>query len=82
MPAGRRYDAVLVLCRSGTTTEIIDLLARLDSRIPTVVITAVPDGPVSAAADAAAIRAYQIIEAMLAEEGGRAFTRWHGTRRD
>jgi phenylpropionate dioxygenase-like ring-hydroxylating dioxygenase large terminal subunit len=30
---------------------------------------------VSAAADAAAIRAYQIVEAMLAEERGRAFTR-------
>jgi fructoselysine-6-P-deglycase FrlB-like protein len=52
MPAGRRYDAVLVLCRSGTTTEIIDLLARLGGRMPTVVITAVPGGPVSAAADA------------------------------
>ena len=34
---------------------------------------------VSAAADAAAIRAYQIVEALLAEERGRAFTR--GSRR-
>jgi len=37
---------------------------------------------VSAAADAAAIRAYQIVEAMLAKERGSAFTRWHGTCRD
>lgn len=37
---------------------------------------------VSAAADAAAIRAYQIVEAMLARERGPAFTRWHGTRRE
>jgi phenylpropionate dioxygenase-like ring-hydroxylating dioxygenase large terminal subunit len=36
---------------------------------------------VSAAADAAAIRAYQIVEAMLAEERGRAFTR-DSRRRD
>jgi fructoselysine-6-P-deglycase FrlB-like protein len=52
MPAGRRYDAVLVLCRSGTTTEIIDLLDRLRGTLPAVVITAVPDGPVGAAARA------------------------------
>jgi len=26
MPAGRRYDRVLVLSRSGTTTEIVQLL--------------------------------------------------------
>jgi hypothetical protein len=36
---------------------------------------------VSAAADAAAIRAYQIVEAMLAEERGRALTR-DSRRRD
>ena len=35
---------------------------------------------VSAAADAAAIRAYQIVEALLAEERGRAFTRGRGRR--
>ena len=29
MPAGRRYDRVLALSRSGTTTEILDLLGRL-----------------------------------------------------
>jgi len=52
MPAGRRYEAVLVLCRSGTTTEIVDLLDRLRGVAPTVVITAVPDGPVGTAADA------------------------------
>jgi fructoselysine-6-P-deglycase FrlB-like protein len=52
MPAGRRYDRVLVLSRSGTTTEIIDLLARLRGRVPTVAITAVPGTPVADAADA------------------------------
>jgi vanillate O-demethylase monooxygenase subunit len=35
---------------------------------------------VSAAADAAAIRAYQIVEALLAEERGRPFTRGRGRR--
>ena len=39
-----------------------------------------PTYQVSAAADAAAIRAYQIVEALLAEERGRAFTRGRGRR--
>ncbi|PZE58838.1 sugar isomerase [Curtobacterium sp. MCPF17_001] len=48
-PAGRQYDRVVTISRSGTTTEIIDLLRALpDQR--TVLITAVPDSP--AAADA------------------------------
>jgi vanillate O-demethylase monooxygenase subunit len=37
---------------------------------------------VSAAADAAAIRAYQIVEALLAEERGRPLTRRRARRRD
>ncbi len=52
MPPGRRYDRVLVLSRSGTTTEIVDLLTRLRGRVPTVAITAVTGTPVAEAADA------------------------------
>jgi fructoselysine-6-P-deglycase FrlB-like protein len=52
MPAGRRYDRVVALCRSGTTTEILRALARIEGAQPTVAITAVPDTPVAAAADA------------------------------
>ena len=52
MPPGRRYDRVLVLSRSGTTTEIIDLLTRLRGQVPTVAITAVAGTPVARAADA------------------------------
>jgi fructoselysine-6-P-deglycase FrlB-like protein len=51
MPAGRRYDRVLVLSRSGTTTEILELLALLGRGAPTVAITASADTPVAAAAD-------------------------------
>jgi fructoselysine-6-P-deglycase FrlB-like protein len=51
MPAGRRYDRVVILCRSGTTTEIIDLQTRLRGRVATVAITADPDTPVARAAD-------------------------------
>ena len=52
MPLGRRYDRVVVPCRSGTTTEILQLLGRLRGTVPTVVITAVPQSPVVLAADA------------------------------
>ena len=52
MPAGRRYDRVVALCRSGTTTEILDLLARVGGSAATVAITAAADSLVAAAADA------------------------------
>ena len=41
-----------MLSRSGTTTEILQLLARLHGRVPTVAITAVAGTPVAQAADA------------------------------
>jgi fructoselysine-6-P-deglycase FrlB-like protein len=52
MPRGRRYDRLLVLSRSGTTTEVLQLLDRVRGAIPTIVITADPLGPVARAADA------------------------------
>ncbi len=52
MPPGRRYDRVVALSRSGTTTEILDLLARVAGSAATVAITAAADSPVAAAADA------------------------------
>ncbi|MFD8815998.1 SIS domain-containing protein [Streptomyces sp. NPDC059627] len=50
-PHGRRYDRVLALTRSGTTTEVLDLLGRLKGRVRTAAITADPDTPVPDAAD-------------------------------
>ena len=51
-PIGRGYDRIVALSRSGTTTEIVDLLARLGGHAPTVAITAVPGSPAASAADA------------------------------
>ncbi len=51
MPLDRRYDRVLALSRSGTTTEILELLGRLRGTVPTVAITAVAGTPVARAAD-------------------------------
>lgn len=49
-PASREYDRVVTISRSGTTTEIVDLLRALPSQ-RTVLITAVPDSPAAAVAD-------------------------------
>ncbi|MFS0732271.1 SIS domain-containing protein [Microbacterium sp. 1P10UB] len=48
-PAGREYDRVVAISRSGTTTEVIELLAAVDG--PTTLITAVGDSPATAHAD-------------------------------
>jgi fructoselysine-6-P-deglycase FrlB-like protein len=52
MPVRRRYDRVVVLSRSGTTTEILQLLDRLPGAVPTVAITADVQTPVAEAAGA------------------------------
>jgi fructoselysine-6-P-deglycase FrlB-like protein len=49
-PLGRRYDRVVTITRSGTTTEVIDLLDALDGISPTTVITADPVQPAAALA--------------------------------
>jgi fructoselysine-6-P-deglycase FrlB-like protein len=41
----RKYDRIVSISRSGTTTEIVELLER--TKIPTVVLTGVADSPVS-----------------------------------
>ncbi|MEU1386472.1 MULTISPECIES: SIS domain-containing protein [unclassified Nonomuraea] len=48
-PVGRSYDRVLALTRSGTTTEVLELLSRTNAR--TTAITADPKTPVMTAAD-------------------------------
>ncbi|WP_030164386.1 SIS domain-containing protein [Streptomyces sp. NRRL S-813] len=50
-PHGRSYDRVLALTRSGTTTEVLDVLDRLKGRTRTTAVTADPDTPVMSAAD-------------------------------
>ncbi|MGH3365814.1 MAG: SIS domain-containing protein [Nocardioidaceae bacterium] len=43
----RGYDRVIAITRSGTTTEIVDVLEQLQHGPPTTVITADPDSPVA-----------------------------------
>ncbi|MFF0160510.1 SIS domain-containing protein [Streptomyces sp. NPDC005263] len=55
MPLGRAYDRVLALTRSGTTTEVLELLGRLREHTPTTAVTAVPQSPVTGPADAVVV---------------------------
>ncbi|KOV77741.1 SIS domain-containing protein [Streptomyces sp. MC1] len=50
-PHGRSYDRVLALTRSGTTTEVLELLGESAGRTRTTAVTADPDTPVASAAD-------------------------------
>ena len=43
-PTGRTYDRIVAISRSGTTTEIVELLSAID-KTETVVVTAVADSP-------------------------------------
>lgn len=51
MPSERRYDEVLAISRSGTTTEVVRALNALPAGMPSLVISAVADTPVVQAAD-------------------------------
>lgn len=55
VPLRRRYDRLLALTRSGTTTEVLDLLNRVRGAVPTAAITADPRTPVATAADEIAL---------------------------
>lgn len=49
LPAGREYDRYVTISRSGTTTEIVELLAG--TTVPSVLLTAVAGGPAAVHAD-------------------------------
>ncbi len=50
MPTARRYDLVVAISRSGTTTEVVRALAALPDGTPSLAISAVAQTPVVAAA--------------------------------
>jgi fructoselysine-6-P-deglycase FrlB-like protein len=46
-PAGRRYDHVVAITRSGTTSEVISLVSTLGGSVPVTAITGVDGSPVT-----------------------------------
>jgi len=63
----RKYDRIVSISRSGTTTEIVELLGRVSA--PSVVITAVPESPVTATATKSIVMDF-------ADEESVVQTRW------
>ncbi|WP_330277013.1 sugar isomerase [Lentzea sp. NBC_00516] len=69
-PFSRTYDRVVALSRSGTTTEVIDVLRRL--RVPTTAIVGTPGTPVTELAD-------QVVALEFADERSVVQTRFATT---
>ena len=65
----RRYDRVVAITRSGTTTEVVDLLGALQGRVPTAVVLGDLDTP-------AADRADEVVDLSFADEQSVVQTRF------
>ena len=63
----RKYDRVVSISRSGTTSEVVEMLGKIST--PSVVITAVPDSPVTQRATASIVMDF-------ADEESVVQTRW------
>jgi fructoselysine-6-P-deglycase FrlB-like protein len=68
----RPYDRVVAITRSGTTTEVVELLRRLRGRIPTTVVTADLSTPVVEVAD-------RVVDLSFADEQSVVQTRFATT---
>jgi fructoselysine-6-P-deglycase FrlB-like protein len=71
LPPGRRYDVLVAISRSGTTTEVVHALQR-DLAPRTVALTALMDSPVSDAAD-------EVVDLSFADERAVVQTRFATT---
>ncbi|MET7608718.1 sugar isomerase [Streptomyces avermitilis] len=54
-PGGRAYDRIVAITRSGTTTEVLDLLTKVKGTVATTALTADSATPVMTAADSVAV---------------------------
>lgn len=50
--AGRQYDAVIAITRSGTTTEVLELLEALRGKVRTIAVIGDVNSPITTLADA------------------------------
>lgn len=68
----RDYQTVVVLTRSGTTTEVLEALRNLPAGVATLAVTGVPDSPVADLAD-------EVIDLAYADEDSVVQTRFPTT---
>jgi fructoselysine-6-P-deglycase FrlB-like protein len=55
VPATRRYDRMVFVSRTGTTTEVLDALRRVPPGVTTTAVAADPDSPLPREADTAVL---------------------------
>jgi len=55
VPATRRYDRMVFVSRTGTTTEVLDALRRVPSGVTTTAVAADPDSPLPREAGTAVV---------------------------
>jgi len=75
----RGYDRLVAITRSGTTTEVVNLLAETRGSLPATVITSTADSPVLDLADGIltpAIDEQSVVQTRFAT-GTLAMLRWH-----
>ncbi|MEV6217427.1 sugar isomerase [Nocardia sp. NPDC051833] len=78
-PAGRRYDRFLIICRSGTTTEVLDGMRAIPADIPRTVISSSPGTPALELGDSivmAEIDERSVVQTRFATTT-LALLRWH-----
>jgi CRISPR-associated protein Cas5a/b/c len=68
----RPYDRVVALTRSGTTSEVIEMLGRLAGRVPTTVVVGDPQTPAAGNAD-------RVVDLSFADERSVVQTRFATT---
>ncbi|AEW99484.1 SIS domain-containing protein [Streptantibioticus cattleyicolor] len=73
LPSSRTFDRVVALTRSGTTTEVIDALEKVQGNARTTVITAVTGSPAARFAD-------DVVELTYADEQSVVQTRFPTTQ--
>lgn len=72
VPTGRDFDEYLIICRSGTTTEIVDFMKSVKGTKPITVLVGVPDSPVAELAD-------RLVDLSFADEKSVVQTRFATT---
>lgn len=69
VPTGRRYDRIIALTRSGTTTEVLEVLEASRGQVPTTVVLGDLDTPAPGLAD-------QLVDLSFADERSVVQTRF------
>lgn len=79
MPRGRSYDAVIAISRSGTTTEVLEVLAERSPTARTMAVTISAGSPITEAVDDAIVLDFVTEESVVQTGSATSVVAlWHG----